>query len=74
MRPDASMDTDLPPSLWAATAIPAPATSPLEGETTADVAVIGGGFTGLSAALHLTESGVRVVLVETAEPGWGAAG
>ncbi len=40
----------------------------------ADVCVIGGGFTGLSAALHLAEAGTKVVLVEAAEPGFGASG
>lgn len=64
----------LPPSLWAATAEPAPATPPLEGEARAEVAIVGGGFTGLSAALHLAESGVEAALVEASEPGWGASG
>ena len=36
--------------------------------------VIGGGFTGLSTALHLREAGVDVAIVEAAEPGWGASG
>ena len=36
--------------------------------------IIGGGFTGLSAALHLREAGVEVALVEAMEPGWGASG
>jgi glycine/D-amino acid oxidase-like deaminating enzyme len=64
----------LPNSLWAATAASAPATPPLEVERDAEVAVIGGGFTGLSAALHLAEAGVETVLLEQAEPGWGASG
>ncbi|MBM3599230.1 MAG: FAD-binding oxidoreductase [Alphaproteobacteria bacterium] len=63
-----------PDSLWVATAEPAAPTPPLEGEAKADVAVVGGGFTGLSTALHLAEAGVSVVLVEAAEPGWGASG
>jgi len=66
--------SDLPPSLWAATAEPGPPTPPLAGPAEADVAVIGGGFTGLSAALHLAEAGKQVVLLEAAEPGWGASG
>ena len=66
--------TRLPKSLWAATAPPAPNTPRLEGETRADVAIVGGGFTGLSAALHLGETGAKVVLLEAAEPGWGASG
>jgi glycine/D-amino acid oxidase-like deaminating enzyme len=40
----------------------------------ADVVVVGGGFTGLSAALHLACAGKRVIVVEAAEPGWGASG
>jgi gamma-glutamylputrescine oxidase len=40
----------------------------------ADVCVIGGGYTGLSAALHLAERGYAVVLLEAHEVGWGAAG
>jgi len=38
------------------------------------VAVIGGGYTGLSAALHLAEQGVSVTLLEAETPGWGASG
>ena len=67
-------DPQLPASLWAATAAPAPQTPPLEGEHRADVVVVDGGFTGLSTALHLAEHGVRVVVLEQAEPGWGASG
>ncbi len=64
----------LPPSLYAATARPAPDTPPLDGDAAVDVLVIGGGFTGLSTALHLAERGVRVMVLEAAEPGWGASG
>lgn len=64
----------LPPSLYADTAIPAPDTPPLEGEAHADVCVIGGGFTGLSAALQLAEAGSSVIVLEAQEPGWGASG
>jgi len=64
----------LPPSLWAAVTPPGPAPRPLEGDAKADVVVIGGGFTGLSTALHLREAGVDVVVLEAAEPGWGASG
>lgn len=58
----------------AATARPAIACPPVQGETEADVAVVGGGFTGLSAALHLAERGLKPALLEAAEPGWGASG
>ena len=46
----------------------------LQGETEADICVIGGGFTGLSAALHLAEKGYSVVLLEAEKVGWGASG
>jgi len=63
-----------PPSLWAATAPAGPALSPLTSDETADVVVIGAGFTGLSTAIHLREMGVGVTVVEAVEPGWGASG
>jgi glycine/D-amino acid oxidase-like deaminating enzyme len=46
----------------------------LDGALKADVCVIGGGFTGLSAALKLSEEGVDTVLLEAVEPGYGASG
>jgi gamma-glutamylputrescine oxidase len=46
----------------------------LEGEISADVCVIGGGYTGLSAALHLAQRGYSVVLLEAHRVGWGASG
>jgi glycine/D-amino acid oxidase-like deaminating enzyme len=68
------MRAPLPPSLYAETARPAPATPPLDGDKHVSVAVIGGGFTGLSAALHMAERGVDVAVLEAHEPGWGASG
>ncbi len=68
------MSNALPPSLWAATAPPAAATETLAGSVRADVAIVGGGFMGLSAALHLAEAGAQVALVEAHAPGWGASG
>lgn len=64
----------LPPSLYAKTALPAPLTPPLLGDAQAETCVIGGGFTGLSCALHLAEAGRDVLLIEAEEPGWGASG
>lgn len=64
----------LPPSLYTDTARPAPATPPLDGDRKAAVCIIGGGFTGLSTALHLAEQGADAVVLEAHEPGWGASG
>ena len=64
----------LQPSLWAATATPAPSTPPLSGDINADVCIVGGGFAGLSTALHLAEQGAKVALLEAHEPGWGGSG
>lgn len=64
----------LPTSLWAESAPPPPETGALTGEERCDVAVVGAGFTGLSAALHLAEAGVRVTVLEASEIGFGASG
>ena len=64
----------LGPSLWVVTAPPAAETPPLDGDAETDVCVVGGGYCGLSAALHLVEAGTRVVVLEAREPGWGASG
>jgi glycine/D-amino acid oxidase-like deaminating enzyme len=60
--------------LWETSAPPAPPTSPLSGRTKADVAIVGCGYTGLSAALRLAESGAKVVALEAVEIGFGGAG
>ena len=65
---------EYPPSWYAATAHPAPRHPALTGETRADVCVIGAGYTGLSAALHLAERGFDVVLLEAHRVGFGASG
>jgi glycine/D-amino acid oxidase-like deaminating enzyme len=46
----------------------------LQGIHQTDVAIIGGGFTGLNAALHLAEDGVDVTLLDAETIGWGASG
>lgn len=61
-------------SLWSATAIAPPDFPLLQGEQRADIAIVGGGFTGLSTALHLAERGVSVALLEAKTPGFGASG
>lgn len=60
--------------LWEKTAPQPPATVPLEGQVSADVVIVGGGYTGLSSALHLAEAGSKVVLLEAREIGFGGAG
>ncbi len=62
------------PNLYTDTAESAASMPPLEGDARADVAVVGGGITGLSTALHAAEAGAKVVLLEAQEPGWGASG
>lgn len=63
-----------PSSLWAAFTPPRPAAAPLEGDARADAVVIGGGFSGLSTALHLRRRGIETMLLEGSEIGWGASG
>jgi gamma-glutamylputrescine oxidase len=63
-----------PPSWYAATAAALPPFPALEGEARADVCIVGGGYTGLSAALHLRRRGYDVVLLEAHRVGFGASG
>ena len=63
-----------PQSWYAATAALPPQRPALDGEQVADVAIIGAGYTGLSAALHLAERGYKVVVLEAHRVGWGASG
>ncbi len=46
----------------------------LTGEHKADVCIIGGGYTGLSSAIHLRDLGYSVILLEANRVGWGASG
>jgi gamma-glutamylputrescine oxidase len=62
------------PSLYAAAADPAPVYPSLDKPVAADVAIVGAGFTGLSAALHLAEANVDTVVIEGESVGWGASG
>ncbi len=68
------VSSDPPASPWTTTTEQIPETRPLEGDRRADVVVVGAGYTGLSAALHLAERGLDVVVVDAAEPGWGGSG
>lgn len=56
------------------TAAPRPGRPPLTGDVRADVCVVGGGYTGLSAALNLAGRGLSVVLLEAERIGAGASG
>ncbi|WMT73626.1 FAD-binding oxidoreductase [Bradyrhizobium sp. Ash2021] len=71
---NASARLPLPPSLYADTAVAPIPTPPLDADRNVSVAIIGGGFTGLSTALHLAEQGVPATVLEAQEPGWGASG
>ena len=61
-------------SLWRASAPAGPELTPLSGEKEVDVAIVGGGFTGLSAALHLAKFGRSVAVIEAQEIGFGGSG
>lgn len=61
-------------SLWDETAVAGPTLPTLTGPVDAEVAIIGGGYAGLSTALHLAERGVATVLLEASTPGAGASG
>lgn len=63
-----------PPSWYAATSEPLAPFAELRGETRADVCIIGAGYTGLSAALHLAQEGLDVVVLDAQRVGFGASG
>jgi gamma-glutamylputrescine oxidase len=65
---------EYPASYYSATANPLKPFQSLNGDLRCDVCVIGGGYTGLSSALHLAERGVDTILVDAHRVGWGASG
>jgi len=71
---DKSDSGDYPDSYYHASCNRSLDLTPLDGSRRADVCIIGGGYTGLSSALHLAERGYDVVLLEARKPGWGASG
>lgn len=64
----------MPPSLWAATAPKGAPHPSLEGTRDIDLAIVGGGFTGLSTALFARRLGLSVAVLEAVEVGFGASG
>jgi gamma-glutamylputrescine oxidase len=71
---DLNAGLEMAHSYMAATATPLAPFPALTGEEDADLVVVGGGCTGLSAALHAAERGLSVVLLEGGRIGWGASG
>lgn len=65
---------EYPRSWYAESASPLPAFPAAVGALSCDVCVVGAGFTGLSAALHLAERGYDVMLLDAHRVGWGASG
>ena len=63
-----------PQGYYAASATAAAPRPPLDGDAKADICVVGGGYTGLSAALHAARAGAKVVLVEAETIGFAASG
>jgi len=63
-----------PQSVWLTTANPAPRLPQLERDDQTDVAIIGAGYTGLSAAHHLARAGVACIVLEANDVGWGGSG
>ncbi len=61
-------------SLWQATSAFPESFPQLTSDQTADVIVVGGGFTGLSAAHHLAAAGMRPLVMEAGPIGWGGSG
>jgi glycine/D-amino acid oxidase-like deaminating enzyme len=61
-------------NLWTHSAPPAPPTDPVDSNISTTVAIIGGGFTGLSAALHLAQAGIDCVVLEAIAIGHGGSG
>ena len=68
------MSSDAPQGYYAASARPAAFGAPLRHDVHADVCVVGAGYTGLSAALHLALSGATSHLVEAETVGFAASG
>ncbi len=67
-------DGSYPPSYYAASRNDIRKQGKLQGSGQADICIVGAGYTGLSAAIHLAEKGYDVAVLEGAGVGWGASG
>lgn len=67
-------DKNISQGLWADTAPDKPLLTAIQGDQTTDIAIIGGGYTGLSAALHLAKMGKESIVLEAEDIGHGGAG
>ena len=74
MQKENKLPSGYPDSYYSATALGILEHPPLDGDEKTDVCIIGGGFTGLSAALNLAEQGIDVILLEADRIGFGASG
>ena len=63
-----------PESWWRASAPSWHAPMPVDGDIETDVAIVGGGYAGLSCAVRLAEHGIQAIVLEAGEIGWGASG
>ncbi|WP_228730560.1 NAD(P)/FAD-dependent oxidoreductase [Psychrobacter sp. TAE2020] len=72
--PHYSDNGQYPDSYYAASRNPKPDRPTLKNDIQAEICVVGGGYSGLSAGLHLIETGHEVVVLEGAQIGWGASG
>ena len=66
--------SEFPQSLWQATAAPLEDLPALSEILECEVGIIGAGYTGLSTALHLAESGHQSIVIDKHQPGWGCSG
>lgn len=72
-RPNSDAKTS-PRTVFSRTSGDRPAASRFSEDVVADVAIVGGGFVGITAALYLARGGAKVVVLESNQIGWGAAG
>jgi glycine/D-amino acid oxidase-like deaminating enzyme len=69
-----SNDSPWPDSLWKATAEPLATVDGLPGDMETDLLIVGAGYTGLSCALHSSDSIDDIVVIDQMQPGWGCSG